>query len=166
MKYVDLFQIITKVGALVWSENSQGKTNQGPDVDGVVFRPEMVANIVHLGMTVVTAGDTVVRTGFNDLVEFFLAIGPARLSKARLEETATATTAVVVGAVWRHFNNIFRTDNRSDDIAKIFGHFLAIAFANNLAGVLNGELDFQVLVPIRTDLQTAFTNPFSVILVN
>jgi hypothetical protein len=35
-----------------------------------------------------------------------------------------------------------------------------------LAGVLNGEFDFQVFVPVRIDLQFAFANPFGVIFIN
>ena len=166
MKYIDLFEIVTKVGPFVRSEDSQGKTNQGPNMDGVVFRPEMMADIMNLGMAVMAAGDAVIGAGFNNLVELFLAVGPSGFSKARLEETTTTTAAVVIGAVRGHFNDVFGPDDRPHDIAQVLGDLLAIAFADDLAGILDGKFDLQVLVPIGTDLETTFANPLGVILVD
>ncbi len=141
MKYVDLFKIVAEVGTLVRSEDSQGKTNQGPDMDSVVFRPEMMADIVDLGMAVVATGDTVIGAGFNNLVEFFLAVGSSGLGKSRLEETASAAAAVVIGPVRGHFDDVFCPDNRAHDIAQILGNLFAIALADDLAGVLDSEFD-------------------------
>ena len=39
-----------------------------------------------------------------------------------------------------------------------------MAFSNQLAGILNGEGNFQVLVPVGADRQFSFPDPFRVIL--
>jgi len=63
-----------------------------------------------------------------------------------------------------HFNKIFFTHNRFHRIPKIFGHRIPKGLSHQLAGILNREFDFQILVPIGIDLQFAFTNPLGIIL--
>jgi hypothetical protein len=52
------------------------------------------------------------------------------------------------------------------NVPEIIGNGFTKTFANDLAGILNSELDLKVFVPVRVYLQTSFTNPFGVILVN
>ena len=53
-----------------------------------------------------------------------------------------------------------------DHEAQVLGNRIAEALADDLAGVLDREFDFQVLVPVGVDLEFAFTDPLGVILVN
>ena len=71
----------------------------------------MVTEVVHLGMAVVAAGNAIVCAGFHDLVVFKLSISPAFFSEARLQETAAAAAAIIIGLVWRHFDDIFCTNH-------------------------------------------------------
>jgi hypothetical protein len=65
-----------------------------------------------------------------------------------------------------HVHKIFFADHGLDHKAEIFGNGIAVALANNLAGVLNREFNFQVLIPIGVYLKPAFTDPFGIIFVN
>jgi hypothetical protein len=83
-----------------------------------------------------------------------------------LEKTAAAAAAEVVGAVGLHVDEVFLAHDGFDDVAQILGDGVTKAFADDLAGILNGELDLEVLVPVGIDLQFAFADPFGVVFVN
>ena len=65
-----------------------------------------------------------------------------------------------------HVDEILFTHNGFDHKAKVLGNGVAVAFADDLAGILNRKLDLQVLVPVCVDLQFALTNPAGVILID
>ncbi len=119
-----------------------------------------------LGMAVMATCNTVIGAGGDDLVKFDLAIGSTLFGKSRLQETTAATTAVIVRFIRRHFDDIFFADHRFNNIAQIIGDRIAETFANNLARVLDGKFDFQIFIPLGTDLQPPFTDPFRIILIN
>jgi hypothetical protein len=50
--------------------------------------------------------------------------------------------------------------------AKIFCYRIAKALADDLAGILDGELDLEVFVPFGIDLELALTNPPGIVFVN
>ena len=64
--------------------------------------------------------------------------------ETRLEETSTTAATVVVGFIGCHFYQILFTDYRFDDKSEIISHNIAVAFPDDLAGILNGEFDFSV----------------------
>ena len=65
-----------------------------------------------------------------------------------------------------HLDKVFFSDYSFNYKSKIFGDGIAIAFAHDLARILDSELDFQVLVPIRIDIELALTNPARVIFID
>jgi len=135
-------------------------------MDSIVGPAEMVGQIMDLGMTVVAAGDTVVGSSGHDLVELELAVGMAGLGKSRLQKTASSSAAVIVRFIRDHIDEVLFTDKRFDDKAQIIRHLIAVTLSHNLAGVLNGKFNFQVLVPFGIHFQSSFTYPFGVILIN
>ena len=83
-----------------------------------------------------------------------------------MEEAAASAATIVVGFVRSHFNDVFLTDNRFNDETEIFGYLVAIALADDLAGVLNGKRDSPILVPVGTYLQPPLPDPFGIVLVD
>ncbi len=81
-----------------------------------------------------------------------------------MQEATTAAAAVVVGLIGCHVYEVFRTNNLFHHVAQIIGYGVAKGFSNQLARVLDGELDFQVLVPVRVYRQFSFPYPFCVVL--
>ena len=63
-----------------------------------------------------------------------------------------------------HFDEIFFSHNRLHRVPQIFGHRVPKGLAHQLAGVLNREFDFEVLVPVGIDLQLSFPDPLGIIL--
>jgi hypothetical protein len=127
---------------------------------------KVVIDIVHLGMTVVAAGDAIVGTGGDDLVEFDLALGPALIGKTGLEKSAAAPATVVLRFVGGHFDNILLTHRRFDDKAQVVGDHIAETLAHDLAGILDGEFNLAFLVPFGIDLEPSLADPLGVILVD
>ena len=125
-----------------------------------------IAKVMNLGMTIVARRDTVIGPGRQDLVRFNLAVCTACVCKSRLEKTAAAAAAVIVRSVWGHFDEIFFTHHRLDHKAQVFRDRVTITFTYDLARILNRELDFQVPVPVGTDFQSSFPDPFCVVLID
>jgi len=63
---------------------------------GVIACTMVVPKIMDLGMAVMTARNTIICTGGNDLLVFELAVVPAGVCKPGLQESATAAAAVVI----------------------------------------------------------------------
>ncbi len=135
-------------------------------MNSVEFSTEMVGQIMDLGMTVMTSGYAVIRTCCNDLIEFELAVGTPCLRISGLQETAAAATTIIVGFIRGHLDEILVADNRFNNKPQIIRHCIAIPFSNDLAGVLHSEFDSQILVPIGIHLQSSFTYPFGIVLIN
>ncbi len=128
----------------------------------VVFAAVMRADIFYLGVAIVAGGQHILRAGGHDLIELDLAVSPALFGIAGLERAATASAAVVVGAIGHHVDKIFLTHNAFNNKAHVLGHLLAYGFAHNVARVLTGKLDAQRFVPIRIDLEFALADPLGV----
>jgi hypothetical protein len=166
MEYIDLFEVVIQVLALVGPQDTQRKADQGPQVDDPVIPAVMLAQFVNLGVAVVASGDTVIRLGGLDLAVLELAVLEALLLETGLQEAPAAPAAEIVGAVGLHIDEIFLADHRFDHEAQVFGNRIAETLADDLARVLDRKFDFQVLVPVGVDLEFAFTDPLGVILVN
>lgn len=126
----------------------------------------MFAEFMYLGMAVMATRDAVIRAGGLDLLVLQTTVFQALVLESGLEKAAAATTAIIVRSVGGHVDEVFLTNNGFHDEPQIFGNGVAIAFADDLAGVLDREFDFQVFVPVGIDLELAFTDPFGIIFVN
>ncbi len=83
-----------------------------------------------------------------------------------MEETTPATATIIVRFIRLHVDEIFLAHYGLHNKPKIIGYGIAEALANDLAGVLDGEFDTQVLVPVGVDFQFSFTDPFCVIFID
>ena len=92
-------------------------------------------------MAIMTAGNAIIGTGGLDLIILYFPVGKTLFLKARLEKSAAAAAAIVVGTVGLHVDKIFFTHNRLNNKAKVFGNGIPIAFPDNLAGILNREFN-------------------------
>ena len=81
-----------------------------------------------------------------------------------MQKSAAAAAAVVVGAVGGHINEILFAHHRFDHIPQVLRHRISEALAHQLTGVLHGEFDAQILVPVGIDLQFALPDPLGVVL--
>ena len=166
MEHIDLFQVITHVLTFIVSQDAQREADQCPHMNHRVVTAVMLAEFVNLGVAVVAAGDAVVRTGGLDLLVFEPTVLETLLLESGLEKTAAAAATEVVGAVGLHVDEVFFSYDGFHHVAKVFGNGVAKTLAHDLAGILDGKLDFQVLVPVGVDLQSTFTNPFSIVFVD
>jgi hypothetical protein len=126
----------------------------------------MLAEFMDLGVAVMATRDTIIRAGGLDLLVFQTTVFQTLFLEPGLEKATAAAAAIIIGFVGGHVDEIFLTDHGFHDEPQILGNGVAVAFADDLAGILDRELDFQVLVPIGIDLEFAFTNPFGIIFIN
>ncbi len=132
----------------------------------VVVPAIVFAQLVNLRVAVVATGDAVCGARGLDLLVLEAAVAQALFLVSGLEEAAPAAAAVVIGAVGRHVDEIFLTHHGFDHKPEIFGNGVAVAFADDLAGILDGELDLEILVPVGIDLELSFPDPLCIIFVN
>ncbi len=166
MEYIDFLQIISEVFPFVWSQNPQRKADERPEVNHRIITTVMLTEFMNLSVAVMTPGNAVVRAGRLDLLIFQTTIRKALFFEPGLQKAAAAAAAVVVGTVRLHVNEILFPHYGLDYEAQIFGNGIPIAFTNDLTGILNRKLDFQIFVPVGIDFQSAFTNPFGIVLIN
>jgi hypothetical protein len=166
VKNQNIFKVIAKVCTFVRPQYSQRKTDERPQVDNRIVATEMFAQFMNLGMTVVATGNTIIGACCLDLLIFKFSVLQAFFLHARLQESAAAAATVIVGSVGLHVDEVFLADNGFDNKAQVFGYGISVAFANNLAGILYGKLDFKILVPVGIDFESSFPDPFGVIFVN
>jgi hypothetical protein len=166
MKDQDVLEILTQIFPFVGSQNAQRQTDQGPQVYDGIVAAIMFTQFMNLCMTIVASRDAVIGSGSLDLLIFQLAVSQALFLVTGLEKAAATATAVIVGPVGCHVHEIFFSHHGFNDIAQIFGNGVAIAFADDLTGVLNRKFDFEILVPVGVDVQFSFPDPFCVVLIN
>ncbi len=119
-----------------------------------------------LCVTVVAAGNAVVCPGCHDLLILQPTVSQALLFEPGLEKPSAPATAVVVGPVGLHIDKILFTHHRLDHKPQIVCNGIAIAFPDNLAGVLYREFYAQILVPVGIDPELTLPDPFGVIFIN
>jgi hypothetical protein len=113
-----------------------------------------------------TAGDTIIRAGFLNLVILQLAELQALLLETGLEKTAAAAATIIVRLVGLHINKIFFPDNGLDHEAQILGNRIPIGLAHDLTGVLHRKFNFQILVPVGIDLELSLADPFGIVFID
>ena len=166
MKDVDLLEVLSQVVAFVGAENPQGEADQRPQVDHGIAAAVVLAELVDLGVAVVASGDAVVGAGGLDLLVLQTAVFQTLLLESALEKTAAPAAAEVVGAVGSHVDEVLFAHDGFDHETQILGDGVAVAFAHDLTGVLNGEFELQVLVPVAGDLESALSDPLGVVFVD
>jgi hypothetical protein len=121
---------------------------------------------MNLRMAVVTTCNAIVCSGNLNLIVFQPAEFQPGFLVSGLKKTASPTAAIIIGTVGMHLDKIFFTYHGFDYKAQIFGNGVSVAFAHDLTGILNCELDFQILVPVGIHVQFPFPNPLGVVFVN
>ncbi len=164
MLQTELCEIRSEVYPFVLPKHAHGQTDECPEMQGMETAFIMLSEIMYLSMTVVARGDGILSPCCLNLVELQLAILTALFGKSRLEKASSAAATVVVRFIWRHINEVFRTDNLFHHIPQVIGDGVAKGLSDKLAGILNGKGHFQLLVPVRVDRQFSFPDPFCVIL--
>ena len=133
--------------------------------DGIIAAV-MLTELMNLGMAIMAAGDTVIRTGRL----YLLILQPAEFQTlffhAGLQKPAAAAAAIVVGPVGDHIDKIFFADDRFDHVSQIFGNRIAKSLAHYLTGVLDGKFNLEVLVPIGIDLEPSFPDPLGIVFID
>jgi hypothetical protein len=166
MKNGYILEVITQIFPFIGTENAKRQADQCPKVYDPIMAFVVFAEFMYLGMTVVAGRHAVCCAGCLDLVVFKFAVGQALFLEPRLEKTAAAPTAVIVGLVGRHIDKIFFSHDRFNDKSQIVGNGITVTFADDLTGILSRKFDFQVFVPVGVDFKFAFADPFRIIFVN
>lgn len=135
-------------------------------MNNIVMSAVMLAEFMDLCMTVMASGDTVSGSGGLNLLVLQSAVLQPLVLEPGLQETAPAAAAIIVGAVGLHVDEVFLADHGFDYKPEILGDRIPKSFTNNLTGILNRELDLQILVPVGIDLQFAFPDPFGIVFVD
>lgn len=148
--------------SFIFTQNAHGKTDQGPEMNAVIIGAIVLRQVVYLGVAVMAGRNHVIGAGGLDLVELEFSIGPPFILPAILQESATTAATVVIGQVRCHVDKVFLPDQFFQDIAHIFTGTVAVGLSHQLAGILQGEFDVQVPVPVRRDRKFAFPDPFGV----
>jgi hypothetical protein len=166
MEYIHFSQIISQIFPFVWPEYSQRKADESPEVDDRIVSAVVLAQFVNLGMAVVASGNAVVRAGCLDLLVFQFSILQTLILEPGLQKSAAAAAAVVVRFIGLHIDEIFFTHNGFDHETQIIRNRITKRLSDDLTGILDRELDLQILVPVGIDLQFSFTDPFGIIFID
>ena len=132
----------------------------------LVLPPEMMGQFVYLGMAVMAAGNTIGCSGFLNLVVLDLAVGQPLLLEPGLEESPAAAATVIVGPVGLHIDKVFLTHDRFHHKPQILCYGVTVTFADDLTGILDRKFYFEILVPVRIDLELAFPDPLGIVFIN
>ena len=108
----------------------------------------VLAEFMNLSMTIMASGDAIGRICRLNLPIFKLSELQSLLLEAGLEKATAAAAAIIVGTVGLHVDKILFTNNRLNHETEVFRNGIAIAFANDLAGILNCKFDFKIFIPI------------------
>jgi hypothetical protein len=135
-------------------------------MDHSIAAAVMLTEFMNLGVTIVTTGHTIIRSGGLNLNVFQPAEFQALPFVSGLQKTTAAAAAIVVGAVGLHIDKIFLPYDGFHHKPKIFGDRVAITFAYNLTGILDREFDFQILVPIRVHVEFSFPDPLGIVFID
>jgi|GEM_PF-1050785 len=166
MKNQNILKVFTQVHPLIRSQYPHRKADKRPHVNDRIIAAVMLTELMNLGMTIMAAGDTVIRTGILNLFVLELPEFQTLFFHTGLQETAAAAATVIVRPVGLHINKIFFPDDRFDHIAQVFGNWIPKSLAHDLTGVLHGKFNFKVLVPVGIDLEFSLADPFGIVFIN
>jgi hypothetical protein len=166
MENIHILQIVPEIFPLVWAQDPQGQGDKRPQMNHSIVPLIILAQFMYLRMAVVTGGNAVIRTGCLDLVILDSSIGQPLLFIARLQHATASAAAIIIGPVGIHVDEIFFTNHGPHNIPQVFRDRITERLSDNLARILHGKLDFQILVPVAVDLQFSFPDPFCIVFIN
>ena len=166
MKDVDFLEIVLQVFPFIGTEHAQGQADQRPQMHHAVIGAIMLAQFMDLGVAIVAGGNTIIRPGGLNLIVLELSVLQALFFESGLQKTTSPAAAEVVRTVGVHVNEVLFSNHRFHHEAQVFGNRIPITFTDDLTGILHGEFDFQIFVPIGIDLESAFTDPTGIIFIN
>ena len=105
------------MGAFIFTQDPHGEADEGPQVNCVILSAKMVSQIMNLRVAIVTRGNDIVSACGVNLIKFYLTILSAFVFSARLQKPTPASTAVVIGPIGGHIDEIFFTHHRLGYIA-------------------------------------------------
>jgi hypothetical protein len=120
------------------------------------------AEIMDLGMAIVTGSDAIIGSGSGNLVKLDLAETASGFRVAALQSAAASTAAVIVGAVGSHIHKVFLSHHPFDHEPQIFSIGVAVGLAHLIAGVLSRKFNLPIFVPVGVDPELSLTDPFGV----
>jgi hypothetical protein len=150
----------------IFAQNTQSQADKGPQMKHAIATAVMLTEFMNLGMTIVTAGNTIVRSGHLNLSVFQPTEFKALLFVSGLQKTTPSAATVIIGPIGLHVDKVFLPHHGFYHKAQILGDGVSVAFAHNLARILDREFDLQILVPVRIDIQLSLPNPLGVVLIN
>jgi hypothetical protein len=124
----------------------------------------MLTYIMNLGMAVMAWSDTVIRSCFDNLTKFKVSVLATSFRVAGLQKSSTAAATKVVRSIRLHIYKVFLSDHSFDYKPKILGNGITKGFSDQLTRILNRKLNFQFLVPVRTDIEFSFPDPLGIVL--
>ena len=150
----------------ICTQNAQGQADNGPQMEHAIATAEMLTEFMNLGVTIVAAGNTIVRSGGLNLNIFQPTEFQTLLFVSRLQKTTAAAATIVVGVVRLHVGKILFPHHCLYHKAQILCDGISVAFTYNLAGILYREFDFQIFVPIGINIQFPLANPLGVVCID
>ena len=126
----------------------------------------MLAEFVNLCVAIVAGGNAIIGAGGLDLIVLQLSVCQACIFIARLEKSAAPAATVIVRSIGEHLDEVFLSHNRFHHKSEIFCNGISEGFPYDLTRILNRELDFQILVPVRVDLQLSLPDPLGIVFIN
>ncbi len=166
MENQNILQVLAQVNPFVGPQYPHRQADEGPHVNDWIIAAVMLTEFMNLGVAIMTAGDTVIRTGRLYLFVLQLAEFQTLFLHTGLEEAAAPAAAIIVRPVGFHINKVFFSNDRFDHISQVFGNRISEGLAHDLTGVLDGKFNFQVLVPVGIYLESSLTDPLGVVLID
>jgi len=121
---------------------------------------------MNLGMAVMAASNYIGSLGSLYLLVLDFSVKKSFFFKTGLEISAATAAAEVIALVWIGIHKILFAHACLNDITDVISCCVAKGFADNIAWVLNGEFNLEILVPIGTRLESAFADPLCVVLID
>jgi len=126
----------------IFAQNTQSQADKGPQMEHAIAAAVMLTEFMYLGMAIVTGGNTIIRSGHLNLSVFQPTKSQTLLFVAGLQKTAPSAATVIIGSIGLHVDKVLLPHHSFYHKAQIFGDGISVAFTNNLAWILDCELDF------------------------
>jgi len=126
MENQNVLQIVSQVLTLVRPKDTQGEADHCPQVYDGIITVVMITQLMNLGVAIVAAGNAIIGPGGLDLFIFYFPVCQALLLETGLQKTAAAATAIIVGPVGLHVDEVFFTYHGFNNKAQIFSDRIAV----------------------------------------
>ena len=86
MEYIDILEVVAKIGAFIRAQNAQRQADKGPNVHNAISLAIVFAQLMDLSMAVMAACDAVIRACGLDLLVFYPAVFQTGLVEPGLQK--------------------------------------------------------------------------------